>query len=120
MSPLHQPAISWFAALPWLRLWLLTIFLCDIIPPLNLLDKSLGLKCSTHPFVISCGMMRLPCLKKGTQEYRTNDKSPWNFTINYFELFSKGKCLHIIDACSGAGSCALACSSLGRKLFASR
>ena len=43
------------------------------------------------------------------------DKSHCSFSLRFIKIYTKDRFLHIIDACSGAGSCALACSTLERK-----
>ena len=80
------------------------------------------MKSSTHPFVVSCGnpSVRALDLVKLNGEitlFKEKDtgmsykrQKPVELYSQLIEVFSKDKCLHIIDACSGAGSCALAIS----------
>ena len=66
-----------------------------------------------EPWTWSNWMVRLFEEKDTGISYKR--QKPVELYSQLIEVFSKDKCLHIIDACSGAGSCPLACSSLSRK-----
>ena len=43
-------------------------------------------------------------------------QKPFQLYCDLIKVFCHDKSMHIIDACSGAGSCAMACSTLGHKV----
>lgn len=80
------------------------------------------------PFVVSSGAPIVPATniftadngavvkeKDSVSGISSNRQKPAQLYIDIMKTFTKDKSLHIVDACSGAGSCALACSILGRK-----
>ena len=72
------------------------------------------------PFVTSCGKLNLGRTHlfeaESEQYFKEKDsgtvhkrQKPPKLYIELMQLFLKDKSLHVVDACSGAGSCALAC-----------
>ena len=78
------------------------------------------------PFVVSCGTPNDPATNLVTADNGpfTKEKDsgivskrqkPLQLFFEIIKIYTKDRSLHIIDACSGARSCALACSKLERK-----
>ena len=77
-------------------------------------------------FVVSCGTSNVPATNLVTADNGpfTKEKDsgivskrqkPLQLFVEIITVYTKDRSLHIIGGCSGAGSCALACSTLERK-----
>ena len=56
-----------------------------------------------------------PVVKERDTGAMYSRKKAVDLYLQIIQLYSTDKSLYIIDGCSGVGSCALACSTLGRK-----
>jgi DNA modification methylase len=90
----------------------------------NIFQDNVCQKSLAYPFLVSCGMPDgnvisvKECIvtvkEKDTGTSYQRQKAVDLYT-QLIQLLSKDKSMYIIDGCSGVGSCALACTTLGRK-----
>ena len=81
---------------------------------------------STHPFLVTKTSQQIKgddlftqsvdelFAEKDTGTIHQRQK-PVKLYVKLLKLFMHDKSLHVVDACGGAGSCALACQELGIK-----